>query len=152
MSGTSSVDPTAELAAIKTRLASLGGAAVYVGVPQDVELPTDSWGRKTPYRDIEPGSVIRAAGERLMGVGEQAQPHIWSFQIHHFSTSREEAFNLSTATNKSLVGWSPSSAADPINTVFFTLYDSFAKDGELIGYVRTVFYETTLGQNPDLTL
>ena len=152
MSGTSSVDPSMESAAILSRLQSLSDATTYNGIPQGFELPTDSFGRKSPYRDFEQGSLVRSAGERLIGVGEQAQPHIWGFQVHHFAPTRKGAFDLATATGLSLIGWAPSSASDPINVVFFTTYDEFSKAGERIGYVRTGFYETTLGQNPDLAL
>ena len=152
MSGVSSVDPTVEYAAILARLKALTDGATYPGIEQGFDLPVDSFGNKLPYRDLEAGSVIRAAGERLLGVGEQAQPHIWGFQIHHYATTRDAAFALANASNRSLIGWAPSSAADPINTVYFTLYDEFNKAGERIGYVRTTFYETTLGQNPNLSL
>ena len=152
MSGVSSVDPTAEAAAIISRLQALTDGATYNGIKQGFELPTDSFGNKLPYRDFEQGSVIRAAGGRLLAVGEQAQPHIWGFQVHHYATTRDAAFNLSVNTSKSLIGWAPSAASDPINTVFFTLYDEFSKSGEHVGYVRTMFFETTLGQNPNLSL
>lgn len=152
MSGVSSVDPTAEAAAIKARLDALTDGITYNGITQGDELPTDGFGRKLPYRDFEQGSVIKAAGERIVGAGEQAQPHIWGFQVHHFATNRDDAFKLSVETAKALVGWEPSTAAGPIDTVFFTLYDEFSKSGERVGYVRSVFFETTLGQNPDFSL
>lgn len=149
---TSSVDPTAEIAAIKARLDTLTDGVTYMGVPQGFVLPTDGFGNKLPYRDFEPGSTIPTAGERLLAAGEQAQPHIWAFQVHHYAPTRQEAINLCIATDKSLMGWAPSEASTEISTFFFTVYDEFAKNGERVGYIATRFYETTLGQTPDLSL
>lgn len=146
---TSSVDPTAEIAAIKTRLQALTGET-YDGVSQGTVLPRDKWGRKEPYRDFEAGSIIPSGTGRMMNAGEQSQPHVWAFQVHHYAPSREQASALAIETDKSLIGWSPSSNATAISTFYFTMYDETAKDGERIGWVATRFYETELGQNPEL--
>jgi len=152
MSGVSSVDPTAEIAAIKSRLDALTDAATYMGIPQGFELPRDKWGKKAPYRDFEPGGLIPASGGRTIAGGEQAQPHIWAFQVHHYAPTREQVNLLAIATDKALMGWAPSTAASPISTFYFTMYDEFSKSGERVGYIATRFYEMTLGMNPDLTL
>lgn len=146
---TSSVDPTAEIAAILSRLKGLGIAEQ--GFPQGYEFTLDAFGRKSPYRDFEPGSVIPAAGQRLLGAGEQSQPYVWAFQVHHVAPTRTAANALSIATDKSLIGWSPSSAASPIGTFYFSMYDEFAENGEHVQWIATRFYETTLGQSPDFS-
>lgn len=145
---TSSVDPTAEIATILARLKALG--TTEQGYPQDYEFPLDAFAVKLPYRDFEPGSVIPAGRGRLLGAGEQAQPYVWAFQVHHVAPSREQANALSIETDKSLIGWSPSIAAGPIGTFYFTMYDETSKNGDHIQWIATRFYETELGQNPDL--
>lgn len=156
---TSSVDPTVEMAAIKARLDALATGTneapiglCYIGIEEDTTLPLDQWSRKYPYRDFEPGSVIPAAGGRLMAANEQQQPHNWAFQIHHFAPTRAGAIALSIETDKSLIGWAPSDNADPITTFFFNVYDETAKNGSRLGWIATRFYETQLGQSPDMTL
>lgn len=146
---TSSVDPTAEIIAIKARLDALTGVT-YEGIEQGTEFEMDGFGKKAPYRDFEAGSVIPSATGRLLAGGEQDQPHIWAFQVHHAAATRKKATDLAIETDKSLIGWAPSAAASPIKTFFFTVYDETAKNGERIGWIATRFYETTLGQNPDL--
>ena len=156
---TSSVDPTNEMTAIKARLDALATKSdpagpldtglCYEGVDQGTQLPRDGFGSNLPYRDFEPGSVIPAAGQRLMAGGEQDQPHVWAFQIHHTAKSRALAVRLSIESDKSLIGWAPTTDAGPITTFFFTVYDEFNKQGERTGVTATRFYETTLGQNPD---
>lgn len=152
MTGVSSIDPTVEMAAIKARLDLLIDGTTYSGIPQGFVLPTDAWGKKLPYRDLEPGSTVPTASERMLGVGEQAQPHSWAFQVHHYAPTRAAAFSLSTTTDLSLVGWAPSAAASPISTFYFVVYDEYNTAGERVGYIASRFYETTLGQNPDLSL
>ena len=148
---TSSVDPTGEINAITARLTVLG-APFYEGIPQDEVVPVDAFSRRVPYRDLQPGSVIPAAGQRLLAANEQAQPHVWAFQIAHVAPTRKQARELSTQTDMSLIGWSPSNNAGPIGTFYFTVYDQFSKQGERVQWVATRFYETTLGQAPDMTL
>lgn len=150
---TSAVDPTLESVALVARLAAINvNELVYEGIPQDEELPVDGFGNRKPYRDIQPGSVIPAAGQRMVAVGEQGQPHIWAFQVTHFAKSRKTAWDMAVATDKSLIGWSPTANAGPITTFFFTTYDEFSKTGDRIGWLATRFYETTLGQTVDFTL
>ena len=152
MTGVSSVDPTVELANIKARLDLLTDGITYEGIPQGHELPTDAWGKRLPYRDLEPGSTIPTAGQRLLAAGEQGQPHSWSFQVHHFAPTRSEVFALSVATDKSLIGWFPSDAAGKISTLYFTMYDDMNESGERLGYIASRFYEVRLGQDPDMSL
>lgn len=149
MSAASSLDPTAEIAAIRARLSSLTDGLTYFGVPMGRELPVDEWGNKRPYRDLEVGGPTPSAQGRMVAAGEQAQPHVWSFQIHHYATTREALSALCAASDRALMGWAPSENATPIGTFFFTMYDEFNRSGERIGYVATRFYETTLGQNVD---
>ena len=146
---TSSVDPTAEMAAIAARLTALG-APFYDGVPQGAELDKDGFGNLVPYRDMQPGGVTPSARQRLLAAEEQSQPYVWAFQIAHVASSRSEAVNLSIETDKTLIGWAPTTNASKIGTFFFTVYDEFAKEGERVKWIATRFYETTLGQNPDL--
>jgi len=145
---TSSVDPTNEIIAIKARLSSLPELCVD-GAPQDFIFPLDQWGKKLPYRDFEAGSVIPSAGQRLLSAGEQGQPHIWAFQIHHVAPTRAGATKLSIDSDKALIGWEPTLDAGPISTFFFTMYDEFAKNGERVQWIATRFYETELGQRPE---
>jgi len=145
---TSSVDPTLEIAAITARLTALG-APFYEGIDPDEIISIDAFGKRLPYRDMQPGSVIPAAGQRLLAAGTQSQPHVWAFQIAHVAPTRKQARELSTATDLSLIGWNPSSNAGPIGTFYFTVYDQFAKNGERPQWVATRFYETTLGMSPD---
>lgn len=149
---TSSVDPTIELAAIKTRLDALTPTKTYIGVEQGTILPLDAFGKKVPYRDIQPGSTIPAAGKgkRLLGAGEQSQPQIWALQVAHVAPTRAAAVALATATDVSLIGWEPSDNAGPIGSFFFTVYDEFDVNGERVQWVATRFYEVELGQNPEL--
>ena len=148
---TSSVDPSAEIAAILARLNSLTGVT-YEGIEQGTELPVNAFGKKVGYRDFQPGSVIPASGQRLLGAPTQAQPHIWAFQVSHYGSTRNEATQLSIETDKSLIGWAPSENAGEIGTFYFTTYDNFAKNGESVGWIATRFYECELGQTPDFTL
>ena len=148
---TSSVDPTLEIAAIVARLTALG-QPFFEGIEADDLVSTNSFGKRLSYRDLQPGSVIPAAGQRLLAANEQAQPHVWAFQIAHVGGTRKEASELAIATDKSLIGWNPSSNAGPIGTFYFTVYDQFSKSGERVQWVATRFYETTLGLNPDMTL
>ena len=144
---TSSVDPTLEIDAIMLRLNALANVC-YEGVEQGFVMPIDGFGNKVAYRDMQPGSVIPAAGQRLLSADEQSQPHVWAFQIAHVAPTRKGASNLAIETDKSLIGWSPSSNAGIISTFYFTVYDEFSKTGERIQWIATRFYETTLGQNP----
>lgn len=150
MSGASSVDPTVELAAVYARLKTLTDGACYMGVPQGFELPVDGFGSKLPYRDLEPGSIVRLTTERILAAHEQAQPHSWTFQIHHYAPTRSDAFDLYTASDRALLGWVPSSAAGEITPAYFAMYDEFSEHGERVGYIASRFYEVRLGQNPDL--
>lgn len=145
---TSSVDPRTETATILAVLKTLGVAEM--GFPAGYKFDLDSFGNKPPYRDFEPGSVIPSASGRGIGVGEQAQPYNWAFQIHHVAPTREEALNLSIESDMVLIGWAPSIASTPISTFFFNMYDETVKGGEKVQWIATRFYETTLGQNPDL--
>lgn len=145
----SSVDPRQEIIAIEARLKSLTGVTEQ-GYPQGYDFPTDGFGKKLPYRDFEPGSVIPSAGQRLLAAGEQAQPYIWAFQVKHVAPSRQQVIELAIETDMSLIGWAPSDAASEISTFYFTMYDEFAKNGESVQWIATRFYETTLGQKPDL--
>lgn len=147
---TSSIDPTLEIAAITARLSPLG--LFYEGIDEDEVVPVDAFGKRQPYRDLQPGSVIPAAGQRLLAAGTQAQPHVWAFQIAHVAATRKLARELSIATDLSLLGWSPTVNAGPIGTFYFTVYDQFAKNGERVQWLATRFYETTLGMNPDMSL
>jgi hypothetical protein len=157
---TSSVDSDLEVDAIVARLDALktttgpetGKGECRESYPQGFEHPVDAFGRKLPYREFETGSVIPSAGERMLAAGEQAQPHVWAFQVHHYAPTRKLARKLATETDKSLMGWAPSTNATPISTFFFTMYDEFNKDGEHVGFIATRFYETVLGQSPDLSL
>jgi len=148
---TSSVDPTIELAAVKSRIDGLTGIT-YLGVEQGTVLAVDAFGNKEPYRDIQPGSTIPVSGKgkRLLGAAEQSQPQLWSFQVQHVSPTRAGATTLATETDVSLIGWAPSTNAGTIRTFFFTVYDEFDKNGERIQWIATRFYETELGQNPEL--
>ena len=145
---TSSVDPTLEIVAIMTRLNALTNVC-YEGIEQGFVMPIDGFGKKVAYRDLQPGSVIPAARQRLLSAGEQSQPHVWAFQIAHVAASRKAASLLAIETDKSLIGWAPSTNAGIISTFYFTVYDEFSKTGERIQWIATRFYETTLGQNPD---
>ena len=145
---TSSVDPSGEIAAILARLKLLG--LTEMGFPQGYEFPVDGFGARDSYRDFEPGSVIPAAGQRLLAACEQAQPYVFAFQVHHFGSTRQKAVDLSIETDMSLIGWAPSGAASEIGTFYFSMYDETAKNGDHIGWIATRFYETTLGMQPDL--
>jgi hypothetical protein len=145
---TSSVDPSLEIEAITARLTALGNP-FYEGVEQDTVLAVDGFSRIVPYRDLQPGSMIPAATGRLLGAGEQAQPYVWAFQIAHVAPTRKLATKLATQTDIALIGWAPSVNASKIGTFYFTVYDSFDKNGERVGWTATRFYETTLGQSPD---
>lgn len=147
---TSSVDPTAELAAIKARLDALTDGACYQGVEQGAVLAVDGFGNKAAYRDLEAGSVVPRSGGRMLGAAEQSQPYSWAFQIHHVATTRAEAIALSVASDVSLIGWSPSTNAGLIQPFFFNVYDDTARNGERVQWIASRFYETELGQNPDL--
>lgn len=147
---TSSVDPTIEIAAVFARLDALTGKT-YEGIPQGTKLDLNGFGAKLGYRDFEPGSVTPGGSGRIVGAGPQSQPHIWAFQVHHFGSTRREATALSIESDLSLIGWSPSTNAGPIAPFFFQVYDNMAKNGERVGWITTRFYETQLGQNPDLT-
>jgi hypothetical protein len=149
---TSSVDPRIEIANIKARLDALSDGITLMGTPQGFVFPLDDFGHKLPYRDLEPGSMIPSAGERLLAASEQAQPYIFAFQIHHFAYTRELATNLSIASDMSLIGWTPSEFSGTISAFFFNMYDEFNKDGETVGHIATRFYNTTLGQQPDMSL
>lgn len=148
---TSSVDPRNEIVAIRARLDGLTGVTVS-GAPMGYEFPRDIFGVKLPYRDFESGSIIPSAGQRLLGANEQAQPYIWSFQVHHVAPSRDAVTALCIETDMSLIGWSPSAAATPISTFYFSMYDEFDKNGERVQWIATRFFETTLGGSPDLTM
>lgn len=145
---TSSVDPTLELAAIMLRLNAMPNVC-YEGIEQGFVLPIDAFGKKVAYRDLQPGSVIPAARQRLLSAGEQSQPHVWAFQISHVASSRKIASALAIETDKSLIGWAPTVNSSAIGTFYFTVYDEFSKTGERIQWIATRFYETTLGQSPD---
>jgi hypothetical protein len=145
---TSSVDPRLEIAAIQTRLDGLTGLTKR-GYPQEFEFPRDGFSKKLPYRDFEPGSVIPASGDRLLGAPEQSQPHIWAFQIHHFAPTRDGVNEMSIETDMSLIGWEPSTNASEIGLFYFNNYDELSKSGETIGYIATRFYQSVLGQSPD---
>lgn len=121
----------------------------YEGIEQGHIMPIDSYGKKIAYRDLQPGSVIPAARQRLLSAGEQSQPHVWAFQIAHVAPSRKAASALAIETDISLIGWAPSTNAGIISTFYFTVYDEFSKTGERIQWIATRFYETTLGQSPD---
>lgn len=145
---TSSVDPTLEIVAIKSRLDALTGD-IFEGVPQGYEFVKDGFGKKAPYRDFESGSAIRTSSERILSAPEQSQPHIWSFQIHHVAPTRGAASALAVETDMSLIGWEPSTNAGPIRVFYFAMYDEFDEHGETIQWIASRFYETTLGQSPD---
>lgn len=149
---TSSVDPTAEIAAIKTKLSGLSGALVFEGILAPDKVPVDGFGRKTAYRDLEFGSVIPSAGERLLAAHDQAQPHNWSFQVHHVAPTREQARALCTATDMALLGWAPTSNSGTIRPVFFTMFDEVDDNGALVEWIASRFYEVTLGMMPDMTI
>lgn len=157
---TSSVDPTIEVAAVIARLDALkvttgpeaGKGECKEGYPQGYEHPVDGFGKKLPYREFESGSLIPAASGRTVAGGEQAQPHVWAFQVHHYAPTRTAARLLATETDMSLIGWAPSDNAAPLSMFYFTMYDEFAENGERVGYIATRFFETTLGLNPDLSL
>lgn len=156
---TSSVDPTNERGTVLTRLRALERVVnglpfgrVYEGVDQGTKLPIDGYGDKVPYRDMEPGSTIPAARGRMLSVHEQAQPHIWAFQVHHVASSRGVAVDLATETDRALIGWQPTENAGPISGFFFQVYDNTSKNGERVQWIATRFYETQLGQSPDLTI
>ena len=148
---TSSVDPTTEIDNIETRLKALTGET-YIGVPQGTELPVNGIGQKAAYRDFEPGSVIPAAQGRLLAGNEQQQPHVWSFQVHHWGPTRRAANALAIETDTSLLGWEPSENAGPISTFYFNMYDETAENGQVIGYIATRFYNVVLGMSPDMSL
>ena len=150
MSGVSSVDPRIEIANIKTRLSALG--LTEIGYPMGYEFPLDAFSKKLPYRDLEPGSIIPTAGERRLGAGEQGQPHVFAFQVHHVAPTRQQVVDLSIETDMSLIGWAPSDASGPISTFFFNMYDEFNKNGDFVQWIATRFFQTVLGQNPDMTL
>lgn len=149
---TSSVDPRGEIAAIKARLDALSDGICLMGTPQGFKFPLDAFSHKLPYRDLEPGSMIPSAGDRMIAAGEQAQPYVFAFQIHHFGYTRELATNLSIASDMALIGWTPTEQSGPIGAFFFNMYDEFNKDGETVGHIATRFYNTTLGQQPDMSL
>lgn len=146
---TSSVDPRLDTQAILARLRALP-EETYYGIPQGAYLPLNAFGQKASYRDVEPGSLTPSSSGRILGAGAQSQPHIWSFQVHHVAASRAEASELATATDMSLIGWSPSDNAGPIGVFYFSMYDGFDDDGETLKWIATRFYETTLGISPDL--
>lgn len=145
---TSSVDPTAEIATILARLAALGNP-IFEGVEQGHPFQVNAFGKKIAYRDLQPGSVIPAATQRMMAAPEQSQPYVWAFQVAHVAPSRKIASELAIETDKTLIGWAPTNNASVISTFYFTVYDEFAKNGEAVQWIATRFYETTLGQNPE---
>lgn len=146
---TSSVDPTAEIAAIVARLDALTGVT-YQGIPQGLVLPRDAFSRKEPYRDFEAGSPLRTNAGRMLGAAEQSQPYIWSFQVHHVAPTRTQATALAIETDKSLIGFEPSTNASAISVFYFSMYDEFDEHGEIVQWIASRFYETTLGMSPDL--
>lgn len=146
---TSSVDPTLEIDAIVARLTALA-APCFEGIDQGTVIPVDAFGNYVSYRDVQPGSVIPGAHGRLLSAGEQSQPHIWAFQVAHAATTRKAAIALAIETDKSLIGWMPSTNAGIITTFFFTVYDQMDKRGDRVQWIATRFYETTLGQSPDM--
>lgn len=153
----SSVDPTAEFAAIAARLRTLqvgqSGIVYDEGiVPGKTVLPLDGFGKKLPYRDLEPGSVTPSANGRTVAGNEQQQPHVWAFQIHHFGATRKVSWDLSVESDRLLLGWQPSANASVISTFFFNMYDETSKNGEHLGWITTRFYECTLGVSPDFSL
>lgn len=148
---TSSVDPTLEIQAVKARLDALS-AKCYEGVDQGTKLVIDGFGNKAPYRDLEPGSTIAAARGRMIAGGEQAQPHIWAFQVHHVAATRKEAIALSIETDIALIGWHPTGNAGPVIQFFSQVYDALAKNGERAQFIASRYYEVQLGLNPDMSL
>lgn len=147
---TSSVDPTLEMASILQRLRSLP-ATCYNGVPQGAVLALDGFGDVLPYRDFQPGSVIPDANQRLIAAHEQSQPHVWAFQVTHVAPTRSAAVALSIETDRVLIGWTPPSGnAGPIKTFYFVVYDEFNKSGDRVEWLATRFYQTVLGQAPDM--
>lgn len=147
----SSVDPRAEITAILARLDALSGIT-REGYPAGFEFPRDEFNKKQPYRDLEPGSVTATSGSRTIAGGEQAQPHIWSFQVHHVAPTRQQASELAIETDMSLIGWAPSPHASVISMFFFNMYDETDKNGEFLQWKATRFYECMLGAVPDFTL
>lgn len=147
----SSVDPGPEIAAIQARLDALTGITRQ-GYPAGFNFPRDDFNKKAPYRDFEPGSVTATSGGRTLAGGEQAQPHAWSFQVHHVAPTRAQAVALSIETDKSLIGWAPTEHATAIQPFFFNMYDETDKNGEFLQWKATRFYECTLGMIPDLSL
>lgn len=155
----SSVDPSAEIDAVFARLQTLESTVdgktvgkVYDGIPAGTELPVNALGKKLPYRDYEPGGTIPSGQGRTVGGNEQQQPHVWTFQIHHFGSTRKLARDLAIQTERSLVGWKPTENASTISGVFFNMYDETAKNGENLGWIATRFYECVLGLTPDFSL
>jgi hypothetical protein len=143
----SSVDPTVELAAIKTHLETLT-ADVYEGVDEGTVLALDAFGNPLPYRDMQPGSTIPSASGNTVGGGEQDQPHVWAFQVEHVAMTRKAATDLAIESDRLLLGWAPSANASAIKSFFFTVYDATEKNGERTEWIATRFYETTLGMQP----
>lgn len=137
------------MVAIEARLSALTGVTEQ-GFEQTYDFPLDAFGKKLPYRDFEPGSSIPAGGDRLLAAGEQAQPHVFAFQIHHVAPTRRAVNALAIESDISLIGWQPSDNAGPITTFFFNMYDEFNTSGERVQWVMTRFYQTTLGQSPTL--
>lgn len=139
------------MASIKSRLDGLTGLCID-GAIMGYEFPLDAFGKKVPYRDFEPGGVTPAGRGRMLAAGEQGQPHIWAFQVHHIAPTRAQVLALCIETDMSLIGWEPSGNSSPINLFFFHSYDQVNVSGERIAFVASRFYETELGQNPDMTL
>lgn len=146
---TSSVDPRLEMVAIGNRLRALT-APYYEGIAQGTNLAVDGFGNVVPYRDFQPGSVVPAAQQRLLAAPEQSQPYVWAFQITHVAPTRLAAIALSIETDRALIGWGPTTSASQITSFYFTTYDEFSRSGERVEWLATRFYQTTLGQSPDM--
>lgn len=137
------------MAAIIVRLQGLT-APFYSGVPQGQVLAVDSFGNSVPYRDFQPGSVVPAAQQRLLSAPEQSQPYVWAFQVTHVAPTRAGSIALSIETDRALIGWAPTASASQITSFYFNVYDEFARNGERVEWLATRFYQTTLGQSPDM--
>ena len=143
--GTYGISTTAEAAAVLTKLRTLS-ADCYEGVPQGEDLDRDKWGEKPPYRDVSFGSIVPTGrAGRALGLGENDQPHGWTFEVRHTAATREAARLLAQETDETLIGWEPTANSTAIKPYYYVQYDSRNASGAILSYTAVRFYETLIG-------
>lgn len=143
--GTYGIDTLAEAEAVLARLALLP-ESVFEGVPQGFDMNRDAWGEKPGYRDVSFGSILPTGRTaRSLGLGEEDQPHAWTFEVRHTAATRADVRRMSRDTDLHLVGWTPTANTTPVKPYYFVQYDSRNQSGAILSYTAIRFYETILG-------